>query len=285
MSEVGTVSFTTMNSDGRDRTVHVPPIATLNMGPGAATLEGRIAFNGWDESNPANTGVWIGSRDLSDIEHVVTLPEGVVATDPMGIAPDGSRILFFGEVGPQDFVTHTGDLFVVNEDGTGLRKLNPDNLSLAMVTGRPASLSPDGERAAFAAFEGEPSAARSAVFVVSLRGGEAKQVTEWTGGIWTAVWAPVGEKVTSRRNGGMTVPSCQWSMLMALGRMTCRLPVLTTSDSVPGPLTAIIFWSGRGPESLRDLWVLDLEGSFLGQVTHEPSNYAVYSWAPASAGS
>ena len=111
MSEVGTVSFTTMNSDGGDRTVHVPPIATLNIGPGAATLEGRIAFNGWDESNPANTGVWIGSRDLSDIEHVVTLPEGVVATEPMGfVGWIANSVLRRGR--STRLRDHAGDLFV-----------------------------------------------------------------------------------------------------------------------------------------------------------------------------
>ena len=149
-----------------------------------------------------------------------------------------------------------------------------------MVTGRPASLSPDGERAAFAAFEGEPSAARSAVFVVSLRGGEAKQVTEWTGGIWTAVWAPVGEKVTYAKwwDDGSVV-----SVVNADGTGAHDLSVAGVDDigfgawSPDGDYLLVL----HGPESLRDLWVLDLEGSFLGQVTHEPSNYAVYSWAPA----
>jgi Tol biopolymer transport system component len=29
-----------------------------------------------------------------------------------------------------------------------------------------------------------------------------------------------------------------------------------------------------------DLWVMDLEGTFLGQITHDPSEYGFYSWAP-----
>ena len=33
---------------------------------------------------------------------------------------------------------------------------------------------------------------------------------------------------------------------------------------------------------MRDLWIMDLEGTYVGQVTHEPSNYGIYSWAPAS---
>jgi hypothetical protein len=31
----------------------------------------------------------------------------------------------------------------------------------------------------------------------------------------------------------------------------------------------------------RDLWIMDLDGHWIGQVTHGPSNYSTYSWAPA----
>jgi Tol biopolymer transport system component len=32
----------------------------------------------------------------------------------------------------------------------------------------------------------------------------------------------------------------------------------------------------------RDLWIMDLDGDFIGQVTDEPSTYGTYSWAPGS---
>ena len=32
----------------------------------------------------------------------------------------------------------------------------------------------------------------------------------------------------------------------------------------------------------RDLWITDLEGNYVGQVTDEPSDYGTYSWAPAA---
>ena len=38
----------------------------------------------------------------------------------------------------------------------------------------------------------------------------------------------------------------------------------------------------RGPDARHDLWIMDLEGTFISQVTHEPSDYGVYSWAPVS---
>jgi Tol biopolymer transport system component len=36
----------------------------------------------------------------------------------------------------------------------------------------------------------------------------------------------------------------------------------------------------RHVDGLQDLWIMDLDGNNLGQVTHEPSRYGTYSWAP-----
>lgn len=38
----------------------------------------------------------------------------------------------------------------------------------------------------------------------------------------------------------------------------------------------------RGAGGINDLWIMDLDGTFIGQVTHEPSSYGTYSWAPAA---
>lgn len=32
----------------------------------------------------------------------------------------------------------------------------------------------------------------------------------------------------------------------------------------------------------HDLWIMDLAGAWVGQVTHEPSDDGTYSWAPMS---
>ena len=36
--------------------------------------------------------------------------------------------------------------------------------------------------------------------------------------------------------------------------------------------------SRAGPERQRDLWILDLAGSFLTQVTHQPAEFSVFRW-------
>ena len=40
--------------------------------------------------------------------------------------------------------------------------------------------------------------------------------------------------------------------------------------------------SDRTLDGPKDLWIMDLDGRWMGQVTHDPSNYGTYSWAPAS---
>ena len=103
--------------------------------------------------------------------------------------------MFFGEQGPVDYVTHAGALFAVNADGSDLEQLSPDGVHLALVRGRPASLSPAGDRVAFAGFVGHPDDEQSAVYVASIDGGIAERITEPSGGIWSAAWAPVGERI------------------------------------------------------------------------------------------
>ena len=40
--------------------------------------------------------------------------------------------------------------------------------------------------------------------------------------------------------------------------------------------------SDAGIDGPRDLWIMDLQGRYVGQVTHEPSEYGNYSWAPSA---
>ena len=93
-----------------------------------------------------------------------------------------------------DYVTHAGALFAVNTDGSDLVQLSSDGVHVASVRGRPASMSPSGDRVAFAAFEGPPTMPR-ARFSVPISGGQAERITEPIGGIWSVAWSPVGEEI------------------------------------------------------------------------------------------
>ena len=167
----GTWSLTTYLFDGSEKTMPDNPIDTLNLAPWPTTADGGlIAFNGWDETVRANTGLWVGSPDLADLRLVLPVQEGMLAIEPFGISPDRSRIVFFAETGPDGSTTHAGDNYVVNADGSGLRKLNPDGTKTGLIGAPTISLSPDGSAAAFGIGD--------TVYVVDLDGGPARPITE-----------------------------------------------------------------------------------------------------------
>jgi TolB protein len=125
-----------------------------------------------------------------------------------------------------------------------------------------------------------------AVWVVDLDGGEARQITPRTGFVWAVSWSPTGEWITYTRFHGRT-------SVVALVRPDGTDDHEITANDETDEANAAV-WSPDGEYLLaprdsdktndgpRDLWIMDLEGRWIGQVTHEPSNYATYSWAPAS---
>jgi Tol biopolymer transport system component len=277
----GTFSFTTMKPDGSDRVVLDNPMRTLNLAPGASTADGRrIAFAGWDETEPSNNGLYIGSPDLTDLHLGLPLQAGWLAVEPFGISPDGSKVVLFAETGPDGGTTHAGHIFVVNTDGTGLRQLNPPGTKTGSIGGMVGSLSPDGRQAAFAIDD--------AVWVVDLSGGGARRITNQTGFAWSASWSPTGEWITFTRFHGSTT-----AIALVRPDRSDQKEISVVDEADEATLSK---WSPDGRYLLvardsdsteggkRDLWIMDLEGDYVGQVTHEPSNYVIYSWAPASGG-
>jgi WD40 repeat protein len=277
---LGTFSLMTVRPDGSDRDVITPPIKTLNLAPGASSADGRwIAFNGWDETDHSNTGLYLASPDLADLHRVMPLKEGWKAVEPFGVTPDGSQVLFFVDTGPEGDITHAGNLYVINDDGSGLRQLNPPGTRPGFLNMPVISLSPDGRQAAFGVDD--------AVWVVDLDGGEARQITDRTGFVWAALWSPTGEWITYTRFQGTT-------SVVALVHPDGTDPHEISPNDESDEANAAV-WSPDGKFLLvprdsdstvdgpRDLWIMDLDGTYIGQVTHEPSSYGTYSWAPASA--
>ena len=273
----GTWSFTTYRFDGAEGTVLDNPIETLNLAPGATTADGRvIAFSGWDESRPSNSGLWIASPDLSDLRQVLPLQEDWLAVEPMGITPDGARIVFFAETGPDGEVDHAGDHYVVRSDGTGLRRLSPADERTPYLHMPTISLSPDGRQAVFATHE--------TVYVIDLRGGEARPITTEPGFAWAPAWSPAGDWIAYTKFHGMT------SVIVLVrpdGTEHHEISAIDETDeasagawSPDGSSLLVARDSDASPDGPDDLWIMDLDGNYLGQVTHEPAEYELYSWAP-----
>lgn len=275
----GTWSLMTLNLDGSDQAVVDPPIETLNLFIGASSADGRVlAFNGMDETNPANTGLWIASPSLEDARQVTRLLEGWLTIEPFGVTPDGSKIVFFAETGPNGGATHGGDLYVINADGTGLRQLNPGGPTKPAYMGMPViSLSPDGSRAAFGVAD--------AVFIVELAGGEAHAITPRSGFVWAVTWSPTDDWLTYTRLHGRTPVI---ALVRPDGSDNHEISPIDETDEANAAV-----WSQDGDfllvrrdldvttDELNDLWIMGLDGTWIGQVTHQPSSYGTYTWAPA----
>jgi len=274
----GTFSLLTMNLDGSDQVTTEPPIATLNLFIGATSSNGRVlAFEAVDETSPANTGLWVASPTVTDARQVTPLLEGWNGAAPLGVTPDGSKIVFFVGTGSVGGVTHAGDLFVVNADGNGLRQLNPIGSKLEDVGMPVASLSPDGRQAAFGV--------NNAVWVVDLEGGDARAITPPLGYAWAVSWSPTGEWLTYTRFHGHTTAV---ALVRPDGTADHEITVPDETDeanaavwSPDGKYLLVPRDSDSSLDGPRDLWIMDLEGHWIGQVTHEPSNYSTYHWAPA----
>lgn len=269
-TEHGTYSFTTMRLDGSERQVIAPPSTTLSLGPAASSPNGRaLAFDGWDDSHPSRNGLYLsGSPDLTDLVRIRATPEDAIRFEPFAVTPAASQVLFFLEDGPRGDVTHTGGVYVINADGNGLRQLNPADTWHGWTGDFAGGLSPDGRRVAFATNRG--------VYVADLDGGEPARVSDWNGFASAVSWSPTGEWITYTRNSGATTVL---SLVQPDGMEEREFPAAAGARGVWSPDGKHLLVR-RGDPGREDLWIVDLHGNTVGQVTHEPSTYHGYWWAP-----
>jgi hypothetical protein len=269
----GTFSLMTIRPDGSDRVVITPPIDTLNLAPGASTADGRrIAFAGWDETDHSHDGLYVASPDLADLRFVTAIPVGDVGVDPFGVTPDGLHILFFADRGDAEHAA--GDLYVVNADGSGLRKLNPPGTTHNYLDVPAGSLSPDGRHVAFGVDD--------AVFVSDTEGGDARRITDRVGFVWAVSWSPAGDWIDYTRQHDST------SVISLVHPDGTGQKEISATDGTDEAARGMWSPNGdalvvlRGADTRHDLWIMDLGGGFIGQVTNELADYAWFSWAPAA---
>jgi hypothetical protein len=276
--------YTTMDPDGSNVVVHTPDITTLNLAPGFGSADGgHVGFFGWDDTDPTRTGVWAANTNLTDLHQVTGVPDGVLSIDPIGMSADGSHIYFFGDLGvnTDNGFDHAGNIYVIASDGTGQRQLNPAGTKTE-ITG--AGLSADGRRLAFTAWESGSRTNDNALFVVDRPNGEGVQVTDWTPGLWGAAWAPSGEWIALSQEGqGAAVAS----LIRPDGSGLRPISDAGLPEFTFGPVWSpdgTHFLVRRGYQTRNDLWIMDLDGNFVWQVTHKPAAYDIYAWAPLSDG-
>lgn len=209
LSPGGTAAMVGYDFDGRT----VPKIVKLPAGgsfeedwrdfapdvslfPGAWTSS-TFAFQGWSKTDESKTGIYLslgngGGRIEGTLARLTTNP-GQQADIPFAFSPDGSKLLFVRETRDAEA---TGDLYVIGVDGSGLRRLSPDGVGVAVsdTFGPGASWSPDGTRVAFAASvrQGDTYTSTSRAYVVDVAGGDPVVLTPDGTYMTSARWSPDG---------------------------------------------------------------------------------------------
>jgi Tol biopolymer transport system component len=163
---------------------------TLNLIPGPWSPDGaRIAFEGWDDSDPARTGVYTArAADGGDLVRVTTRP-GLRHDIPLDYSPDGTQLVFYRSAHADPDPKVGGSLWVVGVDGTAAHR----------VSGRAhpadwARWSPDGETILFATERTAPS---GAIWTVSPDGSNLVELFVDQDGRFpiTPTWSPDGSQI------------------------------------------------------------------------------------------
>jgi Tol biopolymer transport system component len=247
-----------------------------------------IAMEGWGPGfDPVGVGIY--ARRASDGEGLIKLTDAGASHDrPVKASPDGSKLLFFhpsskretGDSAPQD-------AFVVRADGSGLKRLSPPGTTTAFVFGthEAASWSPDSHKVAIVLANGpfwtDPS---RSVYVVQSDGSALTRIGP-RGDIWDAIWSPDGRWIAFTMATKASNGLHELYLMHPDGSALHRL--VSASD---GLFSTQPFWS-RDSEQLLfkrdtndpnrvDLWTINVNGSQLYQVTHQPAGYAGLGWLP-----
>jgi Tol biopolymer transport system component len=284
----------TVNADGTGYVVHTIGPPTLNLGPGGWSPEGtKTVFEAWDDTDPSHTGIYvsegfsIAEADPVQITHAKRHDIG------LGWSPDGTRLLLIQVTRCPDGDCDGGDLYVVDSDGSHLTRLSPKGTFVSCCD--PASWSPDGSQVAFGAQSldaaGVRDFLRSAVYLARSDGSHVKAITEPGAFTEGAEWSPNGDWIVFNKKSGPV--GVKGSDLYLIHPDGSSLHAITGGGAAGKSDNVGAVWSpdGRrllfdsvpgGPVKRGDLWIVDLDGTGLTQLTDAQRQVFGYSWQPGA---
>jgi Tol biopolymer transport system component len=204
LSEDGRITAAIVRADGNERRVLPIQEPNLNLGPGPWSPTGdRIAFEGWIDDDPSRIGIYTAATDGSHLQQLTT--NGTGATDegdhghdlPQSFSPGGDQLLFVRDDFTRD-PQRSAALFIVNIDGTDVRRLTP---WLPRDSGE-ADWSPDGAHIVYTVQDYVNR--RSALFGIDTDGTERHEIKIDTGGqcqfvecyfVGSPSWSPDGTRI------------------------------------------------------------------------------------------
>lgn len=283
-----------LDADGSGYTVIRSADSTLNLGPGPWSPDGeRIAAQGFEDykDHIERNGLYTLTPDGEDLVRVTR--SGERPDRPVAFSPDGTKILFFRPVKAVGRGDASMNLYSVNTDGSNLHQLNPPGTTTGLPSiGPSASWSPDGRQVSFVASQEKfwEKGAPRAVFVASADGADPQRITPWST-LFSAQWSPDGDWIA------FTMPNPDFSDVFIAHPDGSELTEVTASADgsfAYGPVwspdgTHMLFFRGSRADATRtsgldvnhtDLWIANVDGTGLEQLTNITAEYEQYAWTP-----
>jgi dipeptidyl aminopeptidase/acylaminoacyl peptidase len=231
--------------------------------PSGPTGRGKVAYTVVQGPNFNTTDyqVWLMNADGSN-PHRLATTAGMPA-----ISPDGSRIVFFGQEGPER--PEGNGMYIMNVDGSGQRRLFNDGQM------RHPSWSSDGKRVVYQTQAGSGPFELSIVDT-SASDPSASRTTFVPG--QRPSWSPTGDKIA--------YDSCNGSCGIYVSDLGGTKTQITT-DSGGAPS-----WSPDGKklayysnsEGNFEIYVVNADGSGKVRLTNNPTNDVLPVWLPDGSG-
>ena len=265
----------------------LPPDPSRVLPGGVWSLGGtRVVTEGFDRASEASLGLF--SRRSSDGGGLIRLTNAGSRRDyPALSSPDGRKLAFFRPDAPNETSDSAAqDLYVVGARGGGLTRLTPSGYT----TGVPFSYdsiswAPDGHSiAVVAAHGGFWSHTSRSVYIANVDGSTFTRIGP-SGDIWEAVWSPDGQWIAltmaSTTTAGMHELYLMHPDGTSLHALTSSADGLDALHPTWSPDSSqLLFSRDAGDPHVSDLWSIDVDGSDLYRITHEPAGYGAPAWIP-----
>jgi hypothetical protein len=232
------------------------PIGRFAMDAAPSPDGARIAYA--VRSTEGYTSLWVANRDGSSPRYLTGEPE---ANDMWPAwSPDGTRIAF------QSDRAGLNDIYVINVDGTGLRRLTFDPLPGVTTEVHPA-WSPDGSRIAFTS----NGAGHYDLYTVRPDGTDMRRITSSVDSDLEPSWSPDGSRLVMRR----VTPDNEWDIWLidadGSDAMRVALPGYQQAPAWRGDGALISFTSRPALGQPWQIWTMNADGTNARQQT--PDNF------------
>lgn len=187
----GRITTGIIDPDGsHERKIPLPP-GTLNLGCAVWSPDGiHVACEGWDDAHDGRQGIYTTRLDGGNLLRVTHCSR---AQDdrPMDFSPDGKQIFFFRAAArfPRISGEPLGSLFVVNVDGTDVRRVTPRDVAVEVAGNAGGRLAHDGRWIVFTS--------EGVIWTIRTDGSDLTKIFEDPQGrlAITPTWSPDGRSI------------------------------------------------------------------------------------------